>query len=220
MGRTVNQRDAFDANERAGGLQSVEAGGTVSLEAECAMLREDLALSQRELAQVRLRQEDREERLAELSMAEAERDRLANVLARHLSSRPQGLFKTGGMRGWLARRLFGSAMLPANKRDPQVALIEGSGLFDAGWYLRTYFDVAIAGEDPVVHYLYHGAAEGRAAGPRFDTAFYLARYPEVKDSGLNPLVHYIQSGRSAGLLPVRPMHEHVAVSGAGVRRLP
>ena len=44
-----------------------------------------------------------------------------------------------------------------NARD----LIAASGYFDVDWYLRRYPDVAASGFDPIVHYLRHGAAEGR-----------------------------------------------------------
>ena len=40
-----------------------------------------------------------------------------------------------------------------------------SGFFDAEWYRAQNDDVAEAGLDPVVHYLMHGAAEGRAPNP-------------------------------------------------------
>jgi hypothetical protein len=213
MGGIVNQNDNFGRNDRKGDLPS----GAASLAIECARLREDLALSRQELAQVRLRQEDNEEQLVRLSMMEAERDNLAKTLARHLSNPSLDLLQIGGVRGWLARRVLGSGVLHAKRKDPLVALIEESGLFDAGWYLRTYSDVADAGECPAIHYLYHGAAEGRAASPRFDTAFYLARYPEVRESGVNPLVHYLQSGRSEGRLAVQPSYERAAFKRAAAR---
>lgn len=47
-----------------------------------------------------------------------------------------------------------------------------SGLFDAGWYLQAYPEVAAAGLDPALHYLAHGADEGRDPGPRFSTSGY------------------------------------------------
>lgn len=73
-------------------------------------------------------------------------------------------------------------------------LIAGSGLFDPEWYLRTYPDVAAAGEDPLIHYLQHGVAERRNPNPLFDTDWYLRQYPDVAATGFNPLVHYVARG--------------------------
>jgi hypothetical protein len=53
-----------------------------------------------------------------------------------------------------------------------VAMIRGSGLFDEGWYLGTYADVADSGLDPIEHYLTIGAARGYNPNPLFDTGFY------------------------------------------------
>ena len=54
-----------------------------------------------------------------------------------------------------------------------------------------YPDVAKAGTDPVVHYLRHGAREGRNPSPLFDTARYLVKHPDVYEAGINPLVHFL-----------------------------
>ena len=75
-------------------------------------------------------------------------------------------------------------------------IIGESGLFDAQWYLTTYPDVAAAGQDPLDHYLNHGANEGRNPGPNFDTIWYLAENHEVRAAGVNPLLHYILMGDS------------------------
>jgi methionine biosynthesis protein MetW len=67
-------------------------------------------------------------------------------------------------------------------------------LFDAGYYLYVYPDVAAAGLDPYRHYIQRGAAEGRNPHILFDTAYYLRRYPDVTSSGMNPLRHYFEVG--------------------------
>ena len=86
------------------------------------------------------------------------------------------------------------------KRDPnitdplaeQVELIRKSDLFDIKWYLQQYPDVAENDGDAALHYLLHGAAEGRDPGPEFDTSIYLERNPDLISNGINPLVHFIQ----------------------------
>ena len=40
-------------------------------------------------------------------------------------------------------------------------------------------------ENPLVHYLEKGAAEGRDPGPDFDTAYYLEMSPDVAHAGGN-----------------------------------
>src|SRR5690606_39646281 len=59
--------------------------------------------------------------------------------------------------------------------------------FDPDWYLGQYRDVAESGMDPVIHYLDHGASEGRDPGPGFSTSYYLEVNRDVADAGMNPL---------------------------------
>lgn len=80
----------------------------------------------------------------------------------------------------------------------QIHLIRYSGLFDIGWYLEQYPDVAKAGIDPVLHYVRCGAKEGRDPAPWFSTRTYLEAYPDVAASGVNPFYHYIRYGCSEG----------------------
>jgi len=168
-------------------------------------LREALDLCQRELAQVRARQEEWMEQAAQLPKAFAARDVFASALASRLSAdywarqRP-GRSLPGGMRGRAARLLLEFARRP----DPewsQVELIERSEYFDATWYLAEYPDVVAAGYSPAEHYLRHGAAEGRDPGPRFSTAFYLRNGPDVAAAGTNPLVHFVLHGQAEGRQP-------------------
>jgi len=186
--------------------QSASGSSVDQTEARAGILRDELILCRAELAEARRRQEAVEERLAALEGVEAERARLAGLLARHLSHTRVDVLAVGGWRGRLARWLLAPLLLRTGDADPQVLMIEESGYFDAAWYVASYPDVAEAGERPAVHYLYHGGLEGRAAGPRFDSAFYLARYPDVLQSGLNPLVHFLQSGRAEGRLATQPVY--------------
>lgn len=71
----------------------------------------------------------------------------------------------------------------------QKALLAMTPLFDADWYLARYHDVALAGIDPISHYLKHGANEGRNPGPSFDTIAYRRAHPEIGSA--NPLVDFI-----------------------------
>ena len=61
--------------------------------------------------------------------------------------------------------------------------------FDAGFYLASYPDVAVAGVDPFEHYLLYGYREGRNPSAAFDSRFYLLRYLDGEHEQ-NPLIHY------------------------------
>jgi len=50
----------------------------------------------------------------------------------------------------------------------RMKLLLRSGLFDAGWYLARYPDVAGSGMDPLLHYLRFGIHEGRLPNPALD----------------------------------------------------
>ena len=65
--------------------------------------------------------------------------------------------------------------------DPHV-------LFSTGFYLDENPDVAAAGVCPLVHFVRHGAAEGRDPHPLFDVRSYAA---SLGEPGVNPLVHYL-----------------------------
>lgn len=80
-------------------------------------------------------------------------------------------------------------------------LLKRSGVFDETEYLCRYPDVARTGMDPILHYLRHGAEEGRCAHPLFDEQWYVKTYPDVAASGMSPLVHFVQHGAREGRSP-------------------
>ena len=88
---------------------------------------------------------------------------------------------------------------PSQSDGPQRDLIASSSLFDADWYLKQYPDVAAAKLDPALHYLRHGASEGRDPSALFSTRAYLDLYPSVAQSRINPLVHYLKDEQTRGL---------------------
>jgi len=83
----------------------------------------------------------------------------------------------------------------------QRYIIKKSGLFDERYYLKSYPDVRLGDIDPIIHYIKHGAREGRNPNPFFDTAFYLNGYEDVAKSKINPLLHYILYGAKEGRWP-------------------
>ncbi|KGP64018.1 hypothetical protein EP47_03600 [Legionella norrlandica] len=73
-------------------------------------------------------------------------------------------------------------------------IIQQTDLFDKAWYLDQYQDVAQSNIDPIIHYLYYGAKEGRDPGPKFNTKAYLKTYQDVAENRINPLIHYLLFG--------------------------
>ncbi|WP_170990121.1 glycosyltransferase [Aquamicrobium sp. LC103] len=96
---------------------------------------------------------------------------------------------------------------------PAVWAIKRSDLHDSAWYLANNPDVRAAGINTALHYLRHGASEGREPGPFFSGSDYLARNPDVKSAGINPLVHYLRHGRHEDRKygPVRALAQHAPV---------
>lgn len=67
-------------------------------------------------------------------------------------------------------------------------------LFDAGFYLGKYPDVAAASTYPWLHYLTHGIAERRKPNALFEPDYYLTMCPEARSAGADPLMHFSQAG--------------------------
>lgn len=86
--------------------------------------------------------------------------------------------------------------------DRDIATVERSEWFDAGWYLAKYPDVALSGLSPAQHYLALGEGWERAAGPRFNGSFYRKLYADIEKSGISPLLHFIRHGQKEGRIPV------------------
>ncbi len=99
---------------------------------------------------------------------------------------------------WEAARLRAPALpghghsLTEDERD--IALIESSGLFDAGFYPGTA-DAFAMGMSPIAHYVKLGEASGLSPSAAFDPDFYRRLYPDVIDGRLS---HYLLFGRHEG----------------------
>jgi hypothetical protein len=96
---------------------------------------------------------------------------------------------------------FSQSQWRARALAAEVELIRNSGTFDADWYLQRYPDVASAGADPLLHYVHHGAQEGREPSPLFDTTWYRSTYPDVAAEGMTPLGHFVRFGAQQGYDP-------------------
>ena len=85
--------------------------------------------------------------------------------------------------------------------------------FDAEFYRQRYPDVIEARMHPFVHYLLHGAAEGRKPAAWFEPDYYLARYPSARQRGGDPFLDYLVRGRREGL-STHPLSNTQPVSNA------
>ena len=88
-----------------------------------------------------------------------------------------------------------------NRNSPEYQEIFRSSYFDTNYYLSTYPDVKSSKMDPIMHYLNHGADEGRNPSRYFETSYYLAQNPDVAITGINPLLHYLRHGKFEGRKP-------------------
>ncbi|MCA8953150.1 MAG: glycoside hydrolase family 99-like domain-containing protein, partial [Planctomycetes bacterium] len=94
-------------------------------------------------------------------------------------------------------RVASRAVLWAHRLRPSVARSMNAtrGLFDPGFYRRSYYDVSGFGDTLcAIHYAVHGWREGRQPGRLFDPEFYLREYPDVRGAGMSPLLHYVLHG--------------------------
>jgi hypothetical protein len=82
----------------------------------------------------------------------------------------------------------------------EVTFLRQSGRFDEVWYRKTYPDIAASGADPIVHFVTHGAREGRRPRANFDAIGYLIDHPYLALTGQNPFVHFIKNRDSSKVL--------------------
>ncbi len=100
---------------------------------------------------------------------------------------------------WLQLRVRLGARSPLYE---QATVIRASGLFDGVWYNRDTSLVKSWLRDPVIHFIRHGAKNGRDPHPLFDVKYYRRRMP-APQKDTNPLVHYQTEGAFADINPSR-----------------
>lgn len=83
-------------------------------------------------------------------------------------------------------------------RTSRYSLIRDSVFFDKNYYLQSNPDVRAEKLDPVVHYLFFGAQEGRNPGPHFSEAGYRALSRDLATTSMPALEHYESHGRAEG----------------------
>lgn len=104
----------------------------------------------------------------------------------------------------LASQLFSRQKKNKSEHDISLKILQNSGKFDATWYLSEYDDIAKEpywSVNPALHYLLHGANEGRDPNSWFDSQWYLLTNPDVATQEMNPLLHYVLHGAKEKRLP-------------------
>ena len=137
-----------------------------ALKAEAEKLRAEKTAAERkaasEQARVEQRLEERFDEIAGLTRMVAEAEQKAGHKDEAIEAMRAALAKEMGRT--VSALLDGRALrfMPMRLRlRRQMALLRRSGLFDAEWYKSHYQDIADAGVDPLLHYVVHGAREGR-----------------------------------------------------------
>jgi O-antigen biosynthesis protein len=132
-------------------------------------------------------------KLGEFMQSELERaeQTIAYVSAKYAKARKKNVFRR-------VRYSLRLAFKGKPVRTSQYDCIRNSVFFDKNFYLGVNSDVKISGRDPVVHYLLHGAREGRDPGPFFSETRYRVQHPDVADKDACALEHYEWRGRDEG----------------------
>ena len=79
-------------------------------------------------------------------------------------------------------------------------LLEKNFPFDPIWYQVKYPDVKGTSMPPFMHFIEHGAREGRLPNRRFSQECYLALAPEVASGGIPASLHFLMQGWEEGRL--------------------
>lgn len=162
---------------------------------EIARLTEELAMARAELAALRKEQESWAEKEIKIRVdrdrALKAADEFATVLANRLRIENTGVGKGAG----ILRKRFRP---PSRTEAVHLELIRDSDLFNAGWYIRAYPDVAHLGMDPALHFLRHPFDPFRSPSENFNIAQYCVDHPDVLKDNINPLVHFLLSPESRG----------------------
>jgi len=209
------ERERLAAALRAESAEAIHLRGdrdrtTAELQTERAVVARTQGEMDRLSAELAAARRDTEARAREASTAGHELTAtraliadLRGMLEQQTSLAADAAPRDGAGAGWTRtmRRLFSPKARARAARQAEHAAITRSRLFDALWYLDHYPDVAAAGEDPLWHYLMHGAGEGREPHPLFDSQWYAGQAGDLAGSGLSPLGHYVMQGAAAGLDP-------------------
>lgn len=208
--RTRALRGAIEELEAEAGRLRVEASRVPGLRERLVAQEAKLERHEEELERLRKLRGELESARARVEALEAEREaeEARTLPGPRLAPREDSEVEALRAPEPLPRRLAKLAWwtltfraLPRWKEHRTVGRLRASGLFDEAYYLANSPDLAERRLDPLVHYVRHGAAEGRDPSAAFDSDFYLATNPDVRLRGLNPLDHFASHGWKEGRNP-------------------
>jgi glycosyltransferase involved in cell wall biosynthesis len=82
-----------------------------------------------------------------------------------------------------------------------IRALEGTGLFQPEWYLRTYPEAARSGMSPIEHFVRVGEKKGYNPNPYFDQKWYLKQVKAARRFPGPAAVHYATKGWKNGRRP-------------------
>lgn len=114
--------------------------------------------------------------------------RLGGIAGRNpaLSRRARQLLK---LSWWVVSLRLADRLRRRRQLRQDIATLARSRLFDAAWYRDRYRSLVSPQTDPLLHYVWVGAAQGLDPHPLFDTRWYKAQLPPGFSG--NPLAHYL-----------------------------
>jgi len=143
----------------------------------------------------RLSDEVRAQRL--LIKRQQERINLFEILIRRLSA-SRVLRLSNRLQALPLNPFTWPRQLALHRRARRIA---ASGLFAPAWYLKKYPDVCLGPQTPIMHYLNHGAKEGRSPHPAFDPVWYTAQLKSERIESTTPVEHYLDADREDRVSP-------------------
>ena len=169
LGERIDQaRETLRANEEKLARLQASESRVAALEAELQSVRK----SAKDF-QIQVRKLEAENRALHLHMTPLEKEKRAAVAqVARLREAMRRMQETAGLEvGRVVKTLLPNVRLGRLKRPSlaeKAALLVDGGIVDPDWYLRQHPDVASAGMDAGVHYVLHGAEEGRIPKPELN----------------------------------------------------
>jgi hypothetical protein len=206
LARVAGERDALEQTVES--IAAAHADETQRLRADLSVAAKQLAEKEATLARVAGERDALAQAAEKASSAHEVKTRSGSVDHQNLELESASISwparevrRVGKLLRWTAKfRLVGQFQM-RRRRLRERRVILSSGLFDGDWYLAQNPDVRVASINPLLHYVRHGAAEGRNPNPQFNANRYLAQNPDVRAAGINPLLHYIRHGAAEGRNP-------------------
>ncbi len=115
---------------------------------------------------------------------------------------------------WAATGRIGARLQARQQMRRAIDRLRASPLFDARYYMTRHAGVVPHDADPLMHYLWVGAASGLDPHPLFDTSWYASQMPA--GSLVNPLLHYLDGTGTSDPHPLFEQAHYLTQSGVAL----